>query len=148
MLLRVVLSAKRGYSCFTFCNKRTLKSDEQADRRGRFCNFASRYAQLVMPLFVFYARQMQTNRKTTKECGMLHLEGGWPKEINVKDEEAVMRFRRRVEKDEYWAPRMKKLTDVSRFEISYLKYTFSYQNVFLLCKLLSVFFFYSKCIIR
>lgn len=75
-----------------------------------------------MPLFWFFTRQMQTDRKTTKECGMLHLEGGWPKEINVKDEEAVMRFRRRVEKDEYWAPRMRKLTDVSRFEISHLKY--------------------------
>lgn len=56
---------------------------------------------------------MQTASKVTKESGMLHTEGGWPKEINMKDEEAVQRFRRRVEKDENWAPRMKKLTDVS-----------------------------------
>ncbi|XP_071582692.1 dynein intermediate chain 3, ciliary-like [Temnothorax nylanderi] len=42
---------------------------------------------------------------------MLHLEGGWPKEINVKDDEAVLRFRRRVVKDEYWAPKMKSLID-------------------------------------
>jgi len=48
---------------------------------------------------------------------MLHLEGGWPKEINVKDDEAVLRFRRRVMKDEYWAPKMKNLTDVSHYEI-------------------------------
>lgn len=62
-------------------------------------------------------RQLQTARKITKENGMLHLEGGWPKEINVKDDEAVLRFRRRVVKDEYWAPKMKNLTDVSHFEI-------------------------------
>lgn len=60
---------------------------------------------------------MQTASKVTKESGMLHLEGGWPKEINVKDDETVLRFRRRVVKNEYWAPKMKTLTDVSHFEI-------------------------------
>ncbi|XP_018351599.1 PREDICTED: dynein intermediate chain 3, ciliary-like [Trachymyrmex septentrionalis] len=55
--------------------------------------------------------EMQTVSKVTKENGMLHLEGGWPKEINVKDDEAVLRFRRRVMRDEYWAPKMKNLTN-------------------------------------
>ncbi|KAL6259716.1 hypothetical protein P5V15_009629 [Pogonomyrmex californicus] len=59
----------------------------------------------------FALHEMQTARKVTKESGMLHLEGGWPKEINVKDEEAVLRFRRRVEKDENWATKMKNLTN-------------------------------------
>ncbi|XP_077262113.1 dynein intermediate chain 3, ciliary-like isoform X1 [Temnothorax americanus] len=59
----------------------------------------------------FALHEMQTAYKVTKESGMLHLEGGWPKEINVKDDEAVLRFRRRVVKDEYWAPKMKSLID-------------------------------------
>ncbi|KYN19471.1 Dynein intermediate chain 3, ciliary [Trachymyrmex cornetzi] len=59
----------------------------------------------------FALHETQTASKVTKESGMLHLEGGWPKEINVKDDEAVLRFRRRVVKDEYWAPKMKNLTD-------------------------------------
>ncbi|KAG5329903.1 DYI3 protein, partial [Acromyrmex charruanus] len=59
----------------------------------------------------FALHEMQTDTKVAKETGMLHLEGGWPKEINVKDEEAVLRFRRRVMRDEYWAPKMKNLTD-------------------------------------
>lgn len=60
---------------------------------------------------------MQTARKIAKESGILHLEGGWPKEINVKDDDAVLRFRRRVVKDDCWAPKMKNLTRVSHFEI-------------------------------
>ncbi|KAG5308272.1 DYI3 protein, partial [Acromyrmex insinuator] len=59
----------------------------------------------------FALHEMQTDTKVIKETGILHLEGGWPKEINVKDEEAVLRFRRRVVKDEYWALKMKNLTD-------------------------------------
>ncbi|KYN06592.1 Dynein intermediate chain 3, ciliary [Cyphomyrmex costatus] len=59
----------------------------------------------------FALHEIQTASKVTKESGMLHLEGGWPKEINVKDDEAVLRFRRRVVKDEYWAPKMKNLTN-------------------------------------
>ncbi|KYQ59597.1 Dynein intermediate chain 3, ciliary [Trachymyrmex zeteki] len=59
----------------------------------------------------FALHEMQTASKVTKESGMLHLEGGWPKEINVKDDETVLRFRRRVVKNEYWAPKMKTLTD-------------------------------------
>ena len=62
---------------------------------------------------------MQTVSKVTKENGMLHLEGGWPKEINVKDDEVVLRFRRRVMRDEYWAPKMKNLTNVRHFKIYY-----------------------------
>lgn len=43
---------------------------------------------------------------------MVHIEGGWPKELNPKDEEATARFRRRVEKDDIWPIKMKKLMEV------------------------------------
>lgn len=44
---------------------------------------------------------------------MFHFEGGWPKEINPRDEETTARFRRRVEKDEDWAPKLRNLFQVN-----------------------------------
>lgn len=84
------------------------------DRRGHFYNIIVARSSWYIFLFL---HQMQTSSKVIKENGMLHLEGSWSKEINVKDDEAVLRFRRRVMKDERWAPRMKNLTDVCYFEI-------------------------------
>ncbi|XP_024940578.1 dynein intermediate chain 3, ciliary-like isoform X2 [Cephus cinctus] len=55
--------------------------------------------------------EIQTSDAVTKESGMFHTEGGWPKELNPKDEEATMRFRRRVEKDDNWAPKMNTLME-------------------------------------
>jgi len=56
--------------------------------------------------------QAQTVGAQTKSSGMFHFEGGWPKEINPKDEEATARFRRRIEKDEDWAPKLRNLFQV------------------------------------
>ncbi|KZC05587.1 Dynein intermediate chain 3, ciliary [Dufourea novaeangliae] len=50
-----------------------------------------------------------TDGATSRNSGMCHFEGGWPKEINPRDEETVMRFRRRVEKDDNWAPKLHNL---------------------------------------
>ena len=43
---------------------------------------------------------------------MYHFEGGWPKDINPRDEEITTRYRRRVEKDDNWAPRLRPLFEV------------------------------------
>lgn len=94
---------------------------ERVDRRGSFYNFIVARKQRDIS-FYLSPRQMQTAKEGTKKSRMLHLEGGWPEEINVTDEEAVLRFRRRVERSENWALRMKKLTDVSRFEISIMEH--------------------------
>lgn len=48
---------------------------------------------------------------------MFHFEGGWPKEINPKDEETTARFRRRVEKDDEWASKLRNL-----FKVNYRLY--------------------------
>ncbi|CAL7948635.1 unnamed protein product [Xylocopa violacea] len=56
--------------------------------------------------------KVQTEFKTTKNTGMFHFEGGWPKEINPRDEETTARYRRRVEKDEQWAPKLRNLFEV------------------------------------
>ncbi|XP_018406785.1 PREDICTED: dynein intermediate chain 2, axonemal-like [Cyphomyrmex costatus] len=54
----------------------------------------------------FALHEAQTVGSQTKSSGMFHFEGGWPKEINPKDEEVTARFRRRVEKEEDWAPKL------------------------------------------
>lgn len=60
---------------------------------------------------------MQTVNKTTSDTGMFHFEGGWPREINPRDEEITYRFRRRVERGENWLPKMQSLADVRDYEI-------------------------------
>lgn len=56
--------------------------------------------------------QAQTVGSQMKSSGMFHFEGGWPKEINPKDEEATTRFRKRIQKDEDWAPKLRTLVQV------------------------------------
>ncbi|XP_020281001.1 dynein intermediate chain 3, ciliary-like isoform X1 [Pseudomyrmex gracilis] len=53
--------------------------------------------------------EAQTVGVHSKNSGMFHFEGGWPKEINPKDEETTARFRRRVEKDDEWASKLRNL---------------------------------------
>ncbi|KAL0114593.1 hypothetical protein PUN28_011709 [Cardiocondyla obscurior] len=57
----------------------------------------------------FSLHEAQTVGIQTKNSGMFHFEGGWPKEINPKDVDTTARFRRRVEKDEDWAPKINNL---------------------------------------
>lgn len=57
--------------------------------------------------------QAQTIRKPIVNTGMYHEEGGWPKEVNYRDVEVTQRYRRRVEKDDIWAPSMRRLLSVS-----------------------------------
>ncbi|KAG5329902.1 DNAI2 protein, partial [Acromyrmex charruanus] len=57
----------------------------------------------------FALHKAQTVSIQTKKSGMFHFEGGWPKEINPKDEEVTARFRRRVEKEEDWSSKLMNL---------------------------------------
>lgn len=43
---------------------------------------------------------MNTVRFESENCGMNHLEGGWPRDINPQEMEQTIRFRKKVEKDE------------------------------------------------
>lgn len=65
---------------------------------------------------------MQTESIITKENGMCHAEGGWPKEINARDEEAIARYRRRIEKEDNWAPKMRHLMEVTAYSIDPIIY--------------------------
>lgn len=43
---------------------------------------------------------------------MYHFEGGWPKDINMKDVEQTVRYRRKIEKDELYIHTMLQLLPV------------------------------------
>lgn len=46
-------------------------------------------------------------------CGINHVEGGWPKDINPQDMEQTIRFRKKVEKDESYISSVLHLYSVS-----------------------------------
>ncbi|KAM3596241.1 uncharacterized protein V6R79_010830 [Siganus canaliculatus] len=44
--------------------------------------------------------QVNTERFESTSCGINHVEGGWPKDVNPQEMEQTIRFRKKVEKDE------------------------------------------------
>lgn len=52
---------------------------------------------------------MNTERFQTESRGINHTEGGWPKDVNAAETEQVLRYRRKVEKDELYTTSLKNL---------------------------------------
>ena len=57
--------------------------------------------------------------------GMFHNEGGWRPEVNQHDNNQLMRWRRKIEKDEQYVTQLLKLTNVSIALIVGRKYYWS-----------------------
>ena len=55
---------------------------------------------------------MNTERFETDTRGINHTEGGWPKDVNHAEIEQVMRFRKKVEKDESYVTAITNLSKV------------------------------------
>ncbi|XP_017872066.1 PREDICTED: dynein intermediate chain 3, ciliary [Drosophila arizonae] len=53
--------------------------------------------------------EVETENATYDEHGMFHYEGGWPKEVNMNDEEQTLRHRKKVERDDAWGDEVKEL---------------------------------------
>ncbi|XP_017774943.1 PREDICTED: dynein intermediate chain 3, ciliary isoform X2 [Nicrophorus vespilloides] len=53
--------------------------------------------------------EINTYRAEYSNALMNHVEGGWPKDVNIADEEQTKRYRRKVEKDESYAHIMQQL---------------------------------------
>ncbi|XP_076663625.1 dynein axonemal intermediate chain 2 isoform X1 [Andrena cerasifolii] len=53
--------------------------------------------------------KVNTNTATFKDNGMCHTEGGWSKDINMKDVEQTVRYKRKIEKDELYIHTMLQL---------------------------------------
>ncbi|XP_065327446.1 dynein axonemal intermediate chain 2 [Pelmatolapia mariae] len=56
--------------------------------------------QAVQACWETSEHQVNTERFETGSCGINHMEGGWPKDINPAEMEQTIRFRKKVEKDE------------------------------------------------
>lgn len=53
--------------------------------------------------------EVETDNATFEDRGMFHYEGGWPKEVNMNDEEQTLRHRKKVERDDNWGTEVKEL---------------------------------------
>ena len=45
----------------------------------------------------------------TENRGMNHVEGGWPKDVNIQEVEQTIRYRKKVEKDEVYISMIQRL---------------------------------------
>lgn len=52
--------------------------------------------------FQMATNTMETVNVTFADHGMYHYEGAWPKEININDEEATLRYRKKIEREDNW----------------------------------------------
>ncbi|XP_065826418.1 dynein axonemal intermediate chain 2-like isoform X2 [Oscarella lobularis] len=101
---------------------------------GRQCNFQDRQAEIhtdigpdesIAAQFInrdpchaaiqnapeMSEHEVNTERFETESRGMNHTEGGWPKDVNPNEVEQTIRFRKKVEKDEYYMQMIQKLGD-------------------------------------
>jgi dynein intermediate chain 2 len=60
---------------------------------------------------------VNTESFTYTSVGMLHIEGGWPKDIDWAEKDQTARFRKKVEKDEEYIREVKTLADVVEHHI-------------------------------
>lgn len=61
----------------------------------------------------FALSEVNTVSTTTESRGIMHTEGGWPKDVNDADPEQTLRYRRKLEKDETYVSQMPKMGEVS-----------------------------------
>ncbi len=59
-----------------------------------------------------YTIKVNTESLTFSNQGILHLQGGWPKDVDPSDVEHTIRFRKKIEKDEEYIKSVKNLGDV------------------------------------
>ena len=58
--------------------------------------------------------KVNTERFETDSRGINHTEGGWPKDVNPQEVEQVIRYRKKVEKDEMYINTIQQLGSVSK----------------------------------
>ncbi|VDP18179.1 unnamed protein product [Echinostoma caproni] len=103
---------------------------------GRQCNFSDRNAELhvdILPdseLAANYIEknpidrgiqcsnemsehEINTERYHSESRGINHIEGGWPKDVNAQEPDQVIRYRKKIEKDEIYTATVQRLGGVS-----------------------------------
>ncbi|XP_061782871.1 dynein axonemal intermediate chain 2 [Nerophis lumbriciformis] len=74
--------------------------------------------------------QVNTERFESESCGINHVEGGWPKDINPQEMEQTIRFRKKVEKDESYLNSIMQLGGVIRYCVGQNNAVDIYQEYF------------------
>ncbi|CAF5190570.1 unnamed protein product, partial [Rotaria magnacalcarata] len=46
--------------------------------------------------------EVNSIRCSTESKGINHTEGGWPKDVNIQEQDQINRFRKKIEKDEFY----------------------------------------------
>ncbi len=46
--------------------------------------------------------EVNTIRCNTESKGINDTEGGWPKDVNIQEQDQINRFRKKIEKDEFY----------------------------------------------
>jgi len=64
--------------------------------------------------------KINTESLSFSNQGILHLQGGWPKDIDPSDVEHTIRFRKKIEKDEEYIKSIKSLGDVKYYIYIYI----------------------------
>ena len=63
---------------------------------------------------ISYLIQVNTESYVLSSRGILHNQGGWPKDVDATDVEHTIRYRKKIEKDEEYMRVIKSLGDVFR----------------------------------
>ena len=63
------------------------------------------------------APQVNTERFNYIPQGMLHLEGGWPKDVDSTEKDQTTRFRKKIEKDDEYIKQVRSLGDMVEGDI-------------------------------
>ena len=53
--------------------------------------------------------EVNTNRYQTESRGLNHTEGGWPKDVNIQEQDQISRYRKKLEKDEVYLQSLSRL---------------------------------------
>lgn len=61
----------------------------------------------------FAMNEVNTSNAEYVSRGVNHIEGGWPKDININDEEQTLRHRKKIERDDQYGIQCIGLTKVS-----------------------------------
>lgn len=56
--------------------------------------------------------EVNTMSTTTESRGIIHTEGGWPRDVNFHDPEQTLRYRRKLEKDDTYITQVPRLGEV------------------------------------
>ncbi|KAF6773195.1 hypothetical protein AHF37_06992 [Paragonimus kellicotti] len=120
---------------------------------GRQCNFSDRNAELHVDISpdpelaknyiemnpihrgVQCSKEMSeheinTERYHSESKGINHIEGGWPKDVNAQEPDQVIRFRKKIEKDELYTATVQKLGSVMEHCIKQNNALNIYENYF------------------